>query len=46
MDPSIRRRIAADDLTADEADALDWNRASDANDEDRDQQVMEEMNED
>jgi hypothetical protein len=44
MDHSIRRRIANDDLTSDEADALDWNRAEDRSDEDRDNQALEEMN--
>lgn len=45
MDESIRRRIAADDLTHDQADALDSNRASDRNDGDWDRQVLDLNNE-
>lgn len=44
MDKKIQSRIAADDLTSEEADALDWDRASDFNDESRDMDVMKELN--
>jgi hypothetical protein len=43
MDYSIRHRIAKDDLNYDEADALDSDRASDRNDEDRDDHLLDEM---
>lgn len=42
MDYSIRKRVAADDLTAEEADALEWDRAEEKSDELRDRELEEE----
>jgi len=41
MDQSIRRRIAADDLTPDEAEDLEWDLAEQENDNRRDEDLEE-----
>lgn len=43
MDQQIRLRIASDDLDSDEAEEMDQNLASDRNDQDRDDKVLDEV---
>ncbi len=43
MDQSIRSRVTADDPDIDEAEEMDQNLASDRNDQDRDDKVLDEV---